>query len=65
MPATPADWTEAEREALAQKVLALIGDGRFAPVFAAGSRAEVSIAGRLERRDGRRRWFPGRSTGWW
>ena len=42
------DWTEAEREALAQKVLALIGDGRFAPVFGAGSRAEVSIAGRLE-----------------
>ena len=42
------DWSEAEREALAQKVLALIGDGRFAPVFGAGSRAEVSIAGRLE-----------------
>ena len=41
-------WTDAEREALAQKVLALIGDGRFAPVFGAGSRAEVSIAGRLE-----------------
>jgi ATP-dependent helicase/nuclease subunit A len=41
-------WTEAERETLAQKVLALIGDGRFAPVFGAGSRAEVSIAGRLE-----------------
>ena len=42
------DWTDGERETLAQKVLALIGDGRFAPVFGAGSRAEVSIAGRLE-----------------
>jgi ATP-dependent helicase/nuclease subunit A len=30
-------------------VLALIDDTRFAPVFALGSRAEVSIAGRLER----------------
>jgi ATP-dependent helicase/nuclease subunit A len=46
-------WTEAEREALADGVLALIEDARFAPVFAEGSRAEVSIVGRLER--------PGRS----
>ena len=30
-------------------MLALIEDPRFAPVFAAGSRAEVSIVGRLER----------------
>ena len=44
-----ADWTEAEREALALTVLGLISDSRFAPVFAAGSRAEVSIAGRLQR----------------
>ena len=43
------DWTEGEREALAERMLALIGDPRFAPVFAPGSRAEVSIAGRLER----------------
>jgi ATP-dependent helicase/nuclease subunit A len=42
-------WTEGDREALAQAVLALIGDSRFAAVFAPGSRAEVSIAGRLER----------------
>ena len=42
-------WTEAEREALADGVLALIDDPRFAAVFAAGSRAEVSIVGRLER----------------
>ena len=41
-------WTEADREALAKMVLALIGDTRFAPVFGPGSRAEVSIAGRLE-----------------
>ena len=30
-------------------MLALIADPRFAAVFAAGSRAEVSIVGRLER----------------
>lgn len=42
-------WTDADREALASGVLALIADPRFAPVFAPGSRAEVSIAGRLDR----------------
>ncbi len=42
-------WTDGEREALAEGVLALIGDHRFAAVFAAGSRAEVGIAGRLDR----------------
>jgi ATP-dependent helicase/nuclease subunit A len=48
-----ADWAEADRLALADKVLALIAEPRFAAVFAAGSRAEVAIVGRLER--------PGRS----
>ena len=43
------DWTEDEREALAGTVLALIDNPRFAEVFAPGSRAEVSIVGRLER----------------
>jgi ATP-dependent helicase/nuclease subunit A len=43
------DWTEADREALAKRMLALIEDLRFAAVFAPGSRAEVSIAGRLDR----------------
>jgi ATP-dependent helicase/nuclease subunit A len=42
-------WTNGDREALAEGVLALIGDTRFAPVFAPQSRAEVSIVGRLER----------------
>ena len=42
-------WSETEREALAANVLALIADARFAAVFAQGSRAEVSIVGRLER----------------
>jgi len=42
-------WPEDERKALAEQVLALIADPRFAPVFAAGSRAEVSIVGRLPR----------------
>jgi ATP-dependent helicase/nuclease subunit A len=42
-------WAEAEREALAGGVLALLEDTRFAVVFAPGSRAEVSIAGWLDR----------------
>jgi ATP-dependent helicase/nuclease subunit A len=42
-------WTDGDREALAGGVLALIGDTRFASVFAPGSRAEVGIVGRLER----------------
>jgi ATP-dependent helicase/nuclease subunit A len=41
-------WSEDERDALAERVLALIGDARFAAVFAAGSRPEVSIVGRLD-----------------
>jgi ATP-dependent helicase/nuclease subunit A len=43
------DWAEEEREALAERVLALIDNPRFAEVFAPGSRAEVSIVGRLKR----------------
>ena len=58
-------WTEAERETLAEKVLALIADVRFAAVFAPGSRAEVPIVGRLDRPGQPPRWFPARSTGWW
>ena len=46
-------WSEADRRALAESTLALISDPRFAPVFASGSRAEVSIVGRLERPGGR------------
>ena len=46
------DWSEAERDALARQVLALLDDARFAPVFAAGSRAEVAIVGRLARPGG-------------
>ncbi len=46
-------WTAEERQALAEGTLALIADARFAPVFAPGSRAEVSIVGRLERAAGR------------
>jgi ATP-dependent helicase/nuclease subunit A len=43
------DWAVGDRQALASRVLALIEDGRFAPVFGPGSRAEVPIAGKLER----------------
>jgi ATP-dependent helicase/nuclease subunit A len=46
-------WTEEDRQTLAESTLALIADARFAPVFAPGSRAEVSIVGRLERPGGR------------
>lgn len=42
-------WNAAERAALAGRVLGLLDDARFAAVFAPGSRAEVSIAGRLPR----------------
>ncbi|WP_375144119.1 double-strand break repair helicase AddA [Bradyrhizobium sp. Ash2021] len=42
-------WSADEQNALAEAALALIVDARFAPVFAPGSRAEVSIVGRLER----------------
>ena len=42
-------WTEVECRALAEGVLALLADTRFATVFAPGSRAEVSVVGRLDR----------------
>ncbi len=42
-------WTDGDREVLAGGVLGLIDDPRFASLFAPGSRAEVSIAGRLDR----------------
>ncbi|MDU6673832.1 MAG: PD-(D/E)XK nuclease family protein, partial [Bradyrhizobium sp.] len=42
-----ADWPEEQRTGLAERVLAVIQDPRFAAVFAPGSRAEVSIVGRL------------------
>jgi ATP-dependent helicase/nuclease subunit A len=42
-------WTTGDHDALAAEVLALIEDPRFAAVFGAGSRAEVAIAGRLDR----------------
>ena len=43
-------WPAEEREALGQQVVALIATPTFAPLFADGSRAEVSIAGRVARR---------------
>jgi ATP-dependent helicase/nuclease subunit A len=47
-------WSAAERESLAESVLGLIADSRFAAVFASGSRAEVAIVGKLD--------LPGRPT---
>jgi ATP-dependent helicase/nuclease subunit A len=44
------DWfTDEDCEALARQILALIATPAFAPLFADGSRAEVSIAGRIPR----------------
>jgi ATP-dependent helicase/nuclease subunit A len=42
-------WNEDDRAALITQVRSLIGDGRFAAVFAPGSRAEISIVGRVDR----------------
>lgn len=41
-------WPEAERNRALSAVDAIMGDPRFAPIFAAGSRAEVAIAGKIE-----------------
>lgn len=46
------DWSAAERDALVTRVMAVLDDARFAPVFVEGSRAEVAIAGRLTTRRG-------------
>ena len=43
-------FSEVERTTLATQVIALIQTPSFAPLFAEGSRAEVSIAGRVARR---------------
>ncbi len=44
------DWDEALQKLLADEVVALIADPRFAMLFAEGSRAEVPIVGRLARK---------------
>jgi ATP-dependent helicase/nuclease subunit A len=41
------DFSEAEQSTLAASALGLLGDARFAALFAPGSRAEVPIVGRL------------------
>jgi len=47
-----AELDEDAREAMTGEVLAVLGDPRFAAVFAPGSRAEIDIAGLLESGDG-------------
>ena len=42
-----ADFTSAEQAEMAQQVLAILNDLVFAELFAAGSRAEVPIVGRI------------------
>ena len=44
------DCADGERNALVKQVMSIIENESFAPLFAAGSRAEVSIAGRVMRR---------------
>lgn len=46
-------WTGKDRDSLAEGVLDLIADARFGQIFAPGSRAEVSIVGRLEQPGGK------------
>ena len=41
------DWSGSDRSEVVASVLAILGDGLFAPVFAGGSRAEVSVMGTL------------------
>jgi ATP-dependent helicase/nuclease subunit A len=43
------DWTADERAALVDRTLVLLAEPSFAPLFAAGSRAEVPIVGQLAR----------------
>jgi ATP-dependent helicase/nuclease subunit A len=45
-------FTADERSRFAAQALAVFADPRFAPLFGAGSRAEVPIVGRLRRCDG-------------
>lgn len=46
------DWSDAERDAVMKQALSIIDDKKFSALFAEGSRAEVSIVGRVRRRGG-------------
>jgi len=45
-----ADFSEAERAAIAEQIRAILDDKSFAEIFVPGSRAEVPIVGRIPRR---------------
>jgi len=47
-----ADFLQAEQAEIARQVLAILDDQNFAEIFAPGSRAEVSIIGRIANADG-------------
>ena len=49
-----AGWDVKEQEKALQSLLAILGDGAFAPIFSPGSRAEVGIMGHLDVRGERR-----------
>ena len=44
-------WRDVERERLAENVLGIVADSRFAALFGEGSRAEVSVMGTIRVRD--------------
>ncbi len=46
------EFSRAEHTEIARQVFAILDDDNFAPIFAAGSRAEVPIVGRIARPDG-------------
>ena len=54
-----AAWPQSERQAALRAVAAILADARFAPLFAPGSRAEVSVVGSLDIR-GRARTVSGK-----
>jgi ATP-dependent helicase/nuclease subunit A len=52
-------FNDAERTAMVERTLAVIADPAFAEIFAAGSRAEVPVVGRIDTPDGTLLHIPG------
>ncbi|MEW6766617.1 MAG: double-strand break repair helicase AddA [Pseudomonadota bacterium] len=48
-----ANWKDGERASAARQVLSIIEQSEFAALFETGSRAEVSVVGRIAREDGK------------
>jgi ATP-dependent helicase/nuclease subunit A len=58
-------WTEAEREHAGGKVLALIADRALRRYLRPAAAPRSRSSGGWSARAAARRWFPGKSTGWW